>query len=151
LRLPDPRDVPLKAASSPRLPLIVRTAGDVEVLRNSPASLRRLPVRGIPVSLTGVAAENAREFENRLRAYIRACGCAEGGIAGILGMAAVVSWAIASIIRRGFRVGDIAFVFAALVIGALLGGLGKTLGLALARIRFVRSCDRILGHMKDRA
>jgi hypothetical protein len=126
----------------------VRTLGDVEILRNSPGSLRRLPVRGIPVSLTGVTAEKAREFEDRLRAYIRACGCAEGGIAAIVGMAAVASWAIASIVRRGLRLGDIGFLLGMLVIGALLGGLGKTLGLAVARIRFVRSCDRILGHMK---
>jgi hypothetical protein len=126
----------------------VRTLGDVEILRNSPGSLRRLPVRGIPVSLTGVAAERTRELEDRLRAYIRACGCAEGGIAGVFGVVAVVSWGIASIIRRGFRLGDIGFLFGALVVGALLGGLGKTLGLALARIRFVRSCDRILRDMK---
>jgi hypothetical protein len=142
------RDVPLVPAFPPRLPFIVRTLGDVEVLRNSPGSLRRLPARGIPVSLSGVASERAREFEERLRAYIRTCGCAEGGIAGVLGVATVLSWGIASIIPRGFRLGDIGFLFGALMVGVLLGGLGKTLGLALARIRFVRSCDRILRDLK---
>ena len=136
------------ASSRQRLPLIVRTIGDVEILRNSPAALRHLPNRGIPVSLSGVAAKEAREFEYRLRAYIRACGCAAGGIAALIGMAVVASSAAVSIMHRGLRLGDIGFLLAAVVLGTVLGGIGKALGLTVARIRFVRSCDRILRHMR---
>ena len=139
---------PFVAPAHRRLPLIVRTIGDVETLRNSLASLRRLPGRGIPVSLTGVPADEAGEFEHRLNAYVRACGCAEGGIAAILGMAIVAGWCIASIARRGFHLSDIGIFLGVVVVGALLGGLGKAVGLGVARIRFVRACDRILKQMK---
>jgi hypothetical protein len=138
-----------RSANPQRLPLVVRTIGDVEILRHSPAGLRRLP-RGIRVSIADMRDELAREFEGRLRAYVRACGCAEGGIAGIAGMAIVVTWGVVSIVRRGPRLTDIGFLFGALLAGVLLGALGKAAGLGVARLRFVRACDRVLAHLGAR-
>jgi hypothetical protein len=131
-----------------RIPLIVRTIGDLEILRNSPAAIRHLPKQGISVSLRGVEAKQSREFEDSLRTYVRACGCAAGGVAALLGIAGVAVWGAVTIVNNGLRLGDIRFLLAALVLGTLLGGIGKALGLIVARVRFVRSCDRILTHMR---
>jgi hypothetical protein len=40
-------------------------------------------------------------------------------------------------------------VIAALLLGLVLGGLGKVLGLTIARLRFRRSCNKIL-HMMNK-
>jgi hypothetical protein len=143
------RQRPSAASSRQRIPLIVRTIGDLEILRNSHAAIRHLPRQGVSVSLSGVAAKESQEFEDSLRAYIRACGCAAGAIAALFGMASVAAWASVSIMHNGLRLGDIGFLLAAVVMGMVLGGIGKALGLTVARIKFVRSCDRILRHMRE--
>ena len=127
-----------------RFPLVVRTARDVETLRVGLRALHRLPNRGIPVALDGLDPKETKRFEARIRAYIRACGCAEGGIAALLGIGASFAWILRHIYQRGPRLRDVALVIAALLLGVALGGLGKLLGLAIARLRFVRSCDEIM-------
>ncbi|MFL6603174.1 MAG: hypothetical protein ACJ8R9_17845 [Steroidobacteraceae bacterium] len=131
-----------------RLPLLVRTARDVETLRAHPSALRRLPRQGIPVALSGLDPKQTKRFEARIRAYIRACGCAEGGIAALVSIGASFAWILSHIYQSGPRLRDVAVVIAALLLGGVLGGLGKLLGVAIARLRFVRSCDEIMRLIK---
>lgn len=143
-----PTETRSAASSRPRIPLIVRTIGDLEILRNSPGAIRHLPKQGISVSLIGAPAKESQDLEDSLRAYIRACGCAAGGIAALLGMAGVAAAAAVSIMHKGLRLGDFGFLLAAVVMGTVLGGIGKALGLTVARIKFIRSCDRILRQLR---
>jgi hypothetical protein len=123
---------------------MVRTALDVATLRANPGGVRKLPAPGLRVALEGVESHESARFEARIRAYIRSCGCAEGGIAALVGIGALLVPTLVSIYHRGPRVRDLGLLMGAVLLGAVLGGLGKLVGLTMARLRFLRSCDKIL-------
>jgi hypothetical protein len=140
----------LRESQVSRLPLAVRTALDVQALRTGVRALRRLPGKTLTVALDGVDPGESQRFEARVRAYIRACGCAEGGVAALIGIGAMLTWGLVPIFQRGPRLRDLLVVIAALPLGALLGGAGKLIGLGMARRRFVSSCDEIIRLMKNK-
>lgn len=134
-----------------RLPLVVRTSDDVQALRADVRAVRRLPAKTLSVALEGIDPIESERFETRIRTYIRACGCAEGGIAALIGMGAMLAWGLLPIFQRGLRAKDLLVLIAALPLGALLGGAGKLLGLAMARVRFVSSCDQLIRLMNNKS
>ena len=128
----------------PRLPLIVRSADDVQTLRTHSRAVRRLPEHGVQIEVAGLEPLAAQSLMACLSAYARACGCAEGGAAALGGMLGVGVWIVARIATRGPRWTDVGAALAGVFLAVLLGGLGKLLGVAVARLRFERSCTEVI-------
>lgn len=139
------------AAHAPRLPLVLQSVADVELLRIHARAVRRLPRAGPKVAIPGLEAPRAQQLERRIRAYIQACGCAEGATMALIGMLSVLGWVVYGVALRGPRWGDLATAAAGLLLAVLGGGLGKLLGLAIARLRFERSCVRAIRTLQQQA
>jgi len=120
--------------------MVVRSAADLQLLRANPRAVRRLPSTGLEVAIAGLDAAHARRLEHRIRAYVRACGCAEGGAAALLGVLSTLAWVASHVAARGPQWSDLARVAVGVLLAVVLGGLGKLLGVAIARARFERCC-----------
>lgn len=112
--------------------VVVRSAADLASLRNS----RRSKNLRILLELPGISPQKTAEWENGLNEHLRECGCslgakfAIGGLAfSIVYQAFVLGWQSGNVVWFLLRAGG--FMFA----GA---GLGKLLGLAIAKHRIVR-------------
>src|SRR6185295_11274958 len=92
------------------LPLVVRTATDVEALRAHSRAVRRLPRQGLRVRIDGLNPDVAEKLEARIRSYIAACGCGEGGAAALAVMLVVLASIAMRCLARGPRWGDLATV-----------------------------------------
>jgi hypothetical protein len=136
--------VSTKGSLVPRLPLIVRTASDVEMLRANTSAIRRLPSKGVQVAIPGLEPRQAQRLRERVVAYVGACGCAEGGTAALIGLLCVIGWIATEIGTRGFRWSDVGVAAAGVLLAVLLGGLGKVLGVTIARLRLERCCRQIV-------
>src|SRR5690348_3019858 len=73
----------MKYASEPcaarRLPIVIRTAADIERLLSSPRAAKRLPRGGLAIDIPGIDEHTRDRFRVRLNKYVHACGCAAGG------------------------------------------------------------------------
>ena len=134
-----------------RLPLVLQSVADVELVRVHARAVRRLPQTGPKVAIPGLEARRARQLEQRIRAYIRACGCAEGAATALVGMFSAIAWVAHGVALRGPRWSDLATAAAGLLLALLGGGVGKLLGLAVARLRFERSCVRAIRSLREQA
>ena len=135
-----------------RLPLRIRTAADVETLKANARSLRRLPCAGVEVRIPGLNPVHSRRLERRIRAYIRACGCAEGAAAALIGATLAIAFVTIQEWTRGPQWSDLASLAMGLFLALLAGGLGRLLGITIARLRFEHCCRRVTGSLgADRA
>lgn len=132
------------SAAISRLPLIVRSASDIKTLRANSRELRRLPPEGLRVAIDGLDLAAARELQTRIRSYMKACGCAEGGAAALVAMLAVLTSIALQMSVRGPRWGDLGMAAAGLPLALVVGGMGKMLGLTVARFRFERCCSNVI-------
>jgi hypothetical protein len=128
----------------PRLPLIVRTAADMQLLLANARAIRRLPRHGVQVAIAGLEPCQAHRLRTRLGAYIGACGCAEGGAAALIGMLGVLVWIAIQMTARGPQLSDLGTAAAGGLLAVVLGGLGKLLGVTITRLRFERCCIKVL-------
>jgi hypothetical protein len=126
----------MAAAPAPRLPLVVRSGADLQALLAHPAGVRKLPWQGVRVSIPELDAAQNLRLQQRQSAFIRACGCAEGGAAGLLCLAGVMGAIGLRIAANGPQWADLAWAALGVLLAVLCGGLGKLAGLALARARF---------------
>ena len=126
--------------ASERLPLVLRSAADVEALRANSWAVRRLPRAGPKVSIAGCDPTQARRLEARIASYIRACGCAEGAAAALSCMVVVFYLIAIQLATCGPRWIDVAAAVIGVLVAVLFGGVGKLLGLTISRLRFKRSC-----------
>ena len=132
------------SGSRVRLPLVVRTSADLQVLRANARAVRRLPPDGISVAVEGLDDVQALKFRARIGEYVRACGCAEGAL---VTLATLVISAIAltmRILEFGLQWSDLGFLVVSVLLALTVGGIGKWLGLAMARRRFERSCTHAI-------
>jgi hypothetical protein len=136
---------------APRLPLVLQSVADVELLRLHARAVRRLPRAGPKVAISGLEAHCARQLEQRIRAYIQACGCAEGAAAAVIGLLSFLGWIGYEMAQRGPRWTDLPAAAAGLLLAVLGGGLGKLLGFAIARLRFERGCARAIRILQQQA
>jgi hypothetical protein len=132
------------------LPLIVRTASDVQVLRDNARAVRRLPRRGVQVAVNRLSADEARNFQASIAAYVRACGCAEGGATAFVAAIAVATSLAWRMYVRGPRWSDVGAAVEGVCLAVLLAGLAKVFGLLAARRRFERSCDEVIRMINSR-
>jgi hypothetical protein len=128
----------------PRLPLLVRSIAEIELLLANPRAIRRLPRAGIRVAHEECDPRVSETIQTGLLAYINACGCAEGGATAGITLLAVVAFMARQVTTRGPHWSDLGLAAAGLVLVLTVGGLGKLLGVALARVRFARCCRRAL-------
>lgn len=140
-------DVNLDSRAS-RLPLLVRTARDVETLKSNSRAVRKLPRAGLEVSIPDLHPVECRRLEQRLRSHIRSCGCAEGAAAALIGLLLVGSCVAIQVWTHGPQWIDVGMVIVGALVAVLLGGLGKLIGVAIARLRFEYCCSRILQVMR---
>lgn len=139
------------SAPAPRLPLVLQSVADVELLRIHARAVRRLPRVGPKVAIPGLKVPCAQQLETRIRAYIQACGCAEGAATALIGLLSAFGWIGYEMVLRGPRWSDLATAAAGLLLAVLGGGLGKLLGLAIARLRFERGCARAIRSLRQQA
>ncbi len=139
------------SASAPRLPLVLQSLADVELIRIHARAVRKLPRAGPKVAIPGLEAPCARQLEMRIRAYIQACGCAEGAATALIGLLSVLGWVAQGVALRGPQWSDLGTVVVGLLLAVLGGGLGKLLGLAIARLRFERGCALVIRSLRKTA
>lgn len=130
-----------------RLPLRIRTTADLERLKANARALRTLPRAGLMVSIPGLNELQRRQLERSIRAYVRSCGCAEGAAAALIGAILVVGFIAFQMWTRGPQWSDVALVSLGLFAAVLAGGLGKMLGITIARLRFEHCCQRVIGSL----
>lgn len=131
-----------------RLPLVVRTVEDVKVLRNNSRAVRRLPAGGVIVAFEGLDEDIAQTLKASSAAYIRSCGCGEGGAFALIAFIGVLVFFTIRIVSRGVSWSDLGLLAGGLLLAVLAGGLGKVIGLTIARLRFKRSCDAVISRMQ---
>lgn len=104
----------------PRIPQVITFPNDLNGLSVLPG--RRLPGAGrIEIAAEGVDQKTREAWERRLNARYYACGCAEGSIGLVLGVA-VCGLALAFGSRDGWSIlGLVAVPLAGLVIGKIAG------------------------------
>jgi hypothetical protein len=130
-----------------RLPLRVRTAADLEALKTNARAVRKLPRAGLEVRIPDLDPRQSRRLERRIRAYIRSCGCAEGAASALIGAILVIGFIAFRTWTRGPQWSDIAWLAVGLFLAVVAGGLGKLLGMAIARLRFEHCCRRVIGSL----
>jgi hypothetical protein len=135
--------------STRRLPLVVRTAADIDALRVNSRAVRRLPSDGPRIALDGLNAAAAQTLKARTSAYIRACGCGEGAACALIALSGVIVFVVARISSHGARFSDMVIAAIGVLFAVLVGGLGKLLGLTMARIRFQRYCDKVIRMIEE--
>lgn len=141
---------PADARADSRLPLIVRTASDIALLKAASKFVPGLPRSGIRVVVDGLPPGEAARLEDRTRRYIRACGCAEGAAAALIVLAACALYRGVDVVARGWRTGDAWFAAAALAAAFIAMAVAKLGAIALARRRFEQSCDTALNRIEPR-
>jgi hypothetical protein len=96
-------------------------------------------VRGTVAALPQSARlEDVRAFQK----LAKACGCAEGAIGALILLAFVLTHFICASVD--WSLFDLTFLFIQIIAAFLIGGFaGKYVGLAIARARLRRLCDRI--------
>ena len=142
------RPVATQTPTTSRLPLVVRTVADVEALRENSRAVRKLPANGLKIAIDGLCADAAQTLKARISAYVRACGCAEGGACALIVLLGVFLFIALRIIARGAQWRDLGIAASGLLLAVLVGGLGKALGLTIARLRFERCCDDVIRMIK---
>lgn len=135
------------ARQASRLPLVVRSAEDVKVLRNNSRAVRRLPTGGVTVAFEGLDEDIAQTLKTSSAAYIRSCGCGEGGAFALIALIGVLVFFTGRIMSHGIRRSDLGFLGAGLLLAVLAGGLGKFVGLTIARLRFEQNCDVVMSRI----
>ena len=134
----------LAASTSTRLPLVVRTLADVAALRANSRAVRRLPADGVKIAIEGLPNDVAQKLKARISAYVRACGCGEGGACALIALGGVITFIALRIHQQGAHWSDLGITAIGLLLAILAGGLGKALGLTMARLRFERCCDEVI-------
>ncbi|CAN7741105.1 hypothetical protein [Variovorax sp. LjRoot178] len=127
-----------------RLPLIVRTSADVSSLLANSRHVRKLPESGLKIAVVGLDAALAEKLSVSIERYVKACGCAAGGVFVLVSLAALVGGIALLIAQRGPRWSDLGLLVLGVLGALLLGGIGKLFGLMQARWRFERKCREVI-------
>ena len=130
-----------------RLPLRVRTAADLEALRINAQGPSKAATRRPGGQHSRLDPAPTRRLERRIRAYIRSCGCAEGATAALIAAILLIGFIAFQMWTRGPQWLDIASVAVGLFLAVVAGGLGKLLGIVIARLRFEHCCRRVIGSL----
>lgn len=120
------------------LPLVIRSIDDIESILKRPGEARRLPRSGVKVALIA-PPDHARRFEERLEAYVAACGCGESATAAMIIFATGLIYTGLATVRRGaglFILGDLLITLFAAI---LIAGVVKAAAIRFARFRFLRA------------
>jgi hypothetical protein len=133
-----------------RLPLVVRTTADIRTLRDNARATRRLPREGIQVVIHGLNRDETRRIEKRICQYVQACGCAQGGATALIATMLVLTSLAWRMSVRGPHWSDFGAAAVGLILIVLVGGLGKTIGLLIARLRFERWCNNVIKTIDSR-
>jgi hypothetical protein len=131
-----------------RLPLVIRSIADLRALWASPRAAKRLPPEGLVVAIPGLDEGRRDRFRLEIKRYGRACGCAAGGATFLLATASFLARAAAVGLRHDLA-GFIRTIVAAVIFVPILTIAAKFLGLWIARLRFRRSCARLLRSMAE--
>jgi hypothetical protein len=128
---------------------VVRTAADVETLRANSRAVRHLPATGLKIAIDGLNRNAAQLLKSRIGTYVRACGCAEGGAGAFIALLGVMGFITIRIGVRGVQWSDLGTVAIGLLLAVLAGGLGKLIGLTIARLRFERCCSKVIQMIEE--
>ena len=126
-----------------RAPVAIRTVDDIQKLLASPRMVRRLPRGGFIVAIPGLDERTKNEFQSELNRYIRDCGCTAGGITFLTATAAFIACAVEATLNE-IWIDLMRTIIAGLIGVPILTVIGKWLGLFIARLRFRRSCARLI-------
>jgi len=110
--------------------------------------VRKLPRSGLTIAIDGLPVDATQTLHTRINAYVRACGCAEGGACALIALLGVFVFIALRILARGAQWSDLGMAAIGLLLAVLVGGLGKVLGLTIARLRFERCCEEVIQIIK---
>ncbi|AZI36611.1 hypothetical protein NT2_05_01830 [Caenibius tardaugens NBRC 16725] len=128
---------------NPPLPLVLRSVSDIELMLSRAREVRNLPRSGIKISFE-LREQEAKRFEDSVRAFVLACGCGEGAGAALLIWLAggFYCWRLWSLGANTLSVAaGAATAFALGLIGAFLV---KIIAIRVAQWRFQRAARALL-------
>jgi hypothetical protein len=134
---------PIGSSAPDRVPLVLRNIADVERLLNWTRAARRLPRGELVVALPGLDERTRDAFQTALNKSIRACGCAAGGTAFLIAGASLAVYALA-VSGNSAWLDLVGIVGVGLIAVIVVTIIAKLLGLHAARLRFRRSCERLV-------
>jgi hypothetical protein len=126
-----------------RVPVVIRSVADIRILSASPKAAKRLPPEGIVVAIPGLDDASREAFRLQTRRYARACGCAAGGAIFLLASIAVTAYAASLALDHAWASLARALVAGVILVPTLTVA-GKFFGLWIARLRFRRTCARLI-------
>lgn len=130
-----------------RMPVTIRNADDIAWLRAHPRAVRNLPDAGIPICIDALDDAQSGRLRSGIARYVLACGCGTGGALACGSLAVGTALLAVHIAGHGLRWSDAAWAGAVIGVSVVCAGIGKSLGIAVARVRFVRCCDDALRHL----
>jgi hypothetical protein len=111
------------------IPLVVRTAADVEALRTSKHARRAF----IILRVAGLPVETSKQWEVKLNRALRECGCSLGAKSSIAAVVASLVW------QTRFSLWSPshwpAFLLRTFLLILLAGAAGKSIGILRARVQ----------------
>ena len=131
-----------------RSPLVIRSVGDIQKLLASPRVAKQLPRAGLVIAIPGLDETTKDEFQRQLNRYVRACGCTAGGATFLVASAVFIVYAIGVALNDTWA-DRLLTILAGLIGVPILAAMGKLLGLYVARLRFRRSCARVIRSLSE--
>lgn len=125
--------------------LVFFSADELDILCEPSFARRRVVLF---LQFPGIASEQLRKWERRLNAHFNACGCLTGAAFALFGLMGAIGWQLAFADWGLFHWP--AFATRAVACLILLGGLGKVVGIRIARWRLRRAVLAIKNNMRFR-
>lgn len=122
---------------------MVRTIRDLEVLLQASRTGQRMPKSQLTLAIPALNESQRLGAQRKLNAFAHTCGCAEGGVCALASLSIVLSYSVLG--PRHYSGQRLVTLWLAGICFILLSaGIGKAVGLFIGRLRFRRTCVRLI-------
>jgi len=124
--------------------LRIKSLADIRTLSAlHKVAINFLYLTGIVVDIAALDAKTKEHFDLEIKKYVNSCGCAAGKVAFFLGSAVFFTYAAYLTVRGAWAV-LVQAAIAGVVLIPTLTILSKVVSLCIARMRFRRSCAKLI-------